>query len=147
MLPTRRPRAVSTAGDASQALPPAPSSPPAPGKPHAELVRLFVRENLNQDSANFAYEPDAPEVADLRARQAAGEIAEELDPAFVLIALQAIVVSGVVQPGDVKRFLGLDASSQAYLDFMTTQLRRLVRRLREPNDETRAATSSASSHP
>jgi AcrR family transcriptional regulator len=99
------------------------------GHTQPELVRLFMRENLNQDAADVAYEADAPEVADLRARQQAGEIAPELDPAFVLLALQAVVVSGVIQPRDVKRFLGLDPGSDEYLALMREQLRCLVLRL------------------
>jgi len=99
------------------------------GHEHPELVRLFMRESLNQDPTAFEYEPAAPEVLDLRARQTAGEIAPELDPAFVLLCLQAIVVSGTIQPGDVKRFLGMDPRSQEYLEYAGTQLRLLVRRL------------------
>ena len=93
---------------------------------------IWLRENLDQDPSTVAYEPDAPEVEDLRARQRAGEIADELDPAFIQLALQAIVMSGVIQPGEVKRFLGMDPSSREYLEYMDTQIRRLVRRLGAP---------------
>ena len=99
------------------------------GHSHPELVRLWVRESLNHDPATSSYEPDAPEVADLRARQAAGEITDELDPAFIQVALQAIVACGVTQPGDVKRFLGLDPGSHEYVEYMDAQLRRLIQRL------------------
>jgi TetR/AcrR family transcriptional regulator len=99
------------------------------GHNHPELVRLFMRENLNQDPTTFEYDPDAPEVLDLRARQKAGEIAPELDPAFVLLCLQAVVVSGAIQPGDVKRFLGMDPRSHEYLEYAGAQLRLLIRRL------------------
>jgi TetR/AcrR family transcriptional regulator len=101
----------------------------AVGHREPDLVRLVMRENLIRDPARVAYEPNAPEIADLRARQAAGEIAPELDPAFVQLALQAMVSSAVTQPGDTKRFLGLDPRSQEYLEFATTQMRLLVHRL------------------
>lgn len=94
-----------------------------------DLQRLFVRESLDTDTGTVAYEPDAPEVADLRARQARGEIAEELDPAFVLLALQSVVCAGTVFPSDVKRFLGMDPTSPEYFAHAERQLRLLIRRL------------------
>lgn len=102
------------------------------GHGQPDLQRLFVRESLVQDVDEVEHEPDAPELAHLRARQAAGEIAEELDPGFVLLVLQAAVVAGIVFPGDVKRYLGLDPASPAYLEHAGEQLRRLVRRLGTP---------------
>ena len=84
---------------------------------------------MDQDPGEIAHEPGAQELQDLRARQAAGEIAQELDPAFVLMMLQATVISGVVFPGDVKRLMGLDPSSPEYLEHMDQQLRLLVSRL------------------
>lgn len=99
------------------------------GHRQRDLQRLFIRESLEEDVEAVAHEPDNADVADLRARQAAGEIAEEIDPAFVLLVLQAAVISGVVFPGDVKRLMGLDPSSPEYLEHMGGQLRLLVARL------------------
>lgn len=97
-----------------------------------DLQALFVRENLNQDLDDVEYEPDAPELVDFRARQRAGEIADELDPAFVLVALMSIVSSGTTLAGETKRLLGMDPSSPEYLDHAGEQLRRIVRRLGGP---------------
>jgi AcrR family transcriptional regulator len=94
-----------------------------------ELQRLFIREMLDQDPGEVAYEPEAEDLRGLRARQAAGEIASELDPAFVLLVLQAAVVAGIIFPGDVKRLMGLDPASPEYLEHVGAQLRLLVRRL------------------
>lgn len=94
-----------------------------------DLQRLFLRECLEQDPSKAEPEPDAPELVDLRARQAAGEIAAELDPGFVLLVLQASVILGIVFPGDAKRYLGLDPGSPEYLEHVGAQLRLLVRRL------------------
>jgi TetR/AcrR family transcriptional regulator len=99
------------------------------GHRQPDLQRLFIRESIDQDVGEVAHDPDAQELQDLRARQAAGEIAEELDPAFVLMVLQATVISGVVFPGDVKRLMGLDPASPDYLEHMRRQLRLLVGRL------------------
>jgi len=99
------------------------------GHRQPDLQRLFIRENLEQDVGDVAHEPHAGDLEDLRARQAAGEIAEELDPAFVLMVLQAAVVSGVIFPGEAKRLMGLDPASPEFLEHMGSQLRLLVRRL------------------
>lgn len=99
------------------------------GHRQADLQRLFLRESFEQDQGAVVYEPDAPELADLRARQAAGEIAQELDPGFVLLVLQAAVTCGVIFPADAKRYLGLDPASPAYIEHAGAQLRLLVRRL------------------
>jgi TetR/AcrR family transcriptional regulator len=99
------------------------------GHRQPDLQRLFIRQSMDQDAGELAHEPEAPELQDLRARQAAGEIAQELDPAFVLMMLQATVISGVVFPGDAKRLMGLDPASPEYLEHVRRQLRLLVSRL------------------
>ncbi len=94
-----------------------------------DLQRMFVRECLDEDISQVISEPDAPEIEDLRRRQRDGELADELDPAFVLLALQAIVAAGVVFPRDVKRYLGLEPDSPEYESHAAEQLRRILRRL------------------
>ena len=94
-----------------------------------DLHRMFVRECVAEDVSEVDPEPDAPEVEDLRRRQREGELAAELDPAFVLVALQAIVAGNVVFPRDVKRFLGLGPDSAEYEAHAGEQLRRILRRL------------------
>lgn len=95
----------------------------------ADLQRLFLRQSMEEDPAEVAHDPDAHELADMRARQAAGEVADELDPAFLLLMLSGTVFSGVVVPREAKRLTGLDPGSPEYLEHMGEQLRRLVRRL------------------
>lgn len=99
------------------------------GHHQPDLQRLFIRECLEQDVTDVAYEPDAQELRELRARQEAGEIGDDLDPGFVLMVLQATVISGIVFPGDSKRLMGLEPGSSEYLERVGEQLRRLVRRL------------------
>jgi hypothetical protein len=62
----------------------------------------------------------------MRARQAAGEITGELDPAFLLLALQSIAAAGLVFPGDVRRLTGQEPDSPAFVAWHAGQLRRLV---------------------
>ena len=97
-----------------------------PARPPAAL---HPREHGRRTPARSRMSPRPRSSQDLRARQAAGEIAQELDPAFVLLVLQAAVISGVVFPGDVKRLMGLDPASPEYLEHMDHQLRLLVGRL------------------
>jgi TetR/AcrR family transcriptional regulator len=99
------------------------------GAAQPDLQRLFLRECLVQDVTDVVHQPDAPELEQLRASRQRGEIAAELDPAFVLLALQSIVVSAVQFPGDVKRLTGLDPCSPEHLAWAREQLRRLVGRL------------------
>ena len=77
----------------------------------------------------MAHEPVADDIADLRRRQQEGEIADELDPAFVLLVLQTAVLSGIVFPREVKRLMGMDPGSPEFLEHMGQQMRLLVRRL------------------
>jgi len=91
-----------------------------------DLVRLFLRDNLDLDPTTIAFDPDAPEVVDMRARQRAGEVTEALDPAFVLLAMQSITVCGYTLPNEVARYLGMDPRSDGFLEYLRGQLRLLV---------------------
>ncbi|HYH89432.1 MAG TPA: hypothetical protein VEX67_09370, partial [Solirubrobacteraceae bacterium] len=99
------------------------------GHRQRDLQRLFIREELEQDPDAVAHEPIADDIADLRRRQAEGEISDELDPAFVLLVLQTAVLSGIVFPREVKRLMGMDPGSPEFLEHMGQQMRLLVRRL------------------
>jgi AcrR family transcriptional regulator len=99
------------------------------GRTARDLARMFLRESLDQDPADVEYEPANDELEGLRARQQAGEIGADLDPAFVLLFLQAMVVSGVVFPQEAKRLTGLDPDSAAFYDRARDQLSRIVARL------------------
>ncbi len=99
------------------------------GHRQGDLQRLFVRESLDRDVSEVAFEPDCEDLRSLRARRAAGEFAVEFDPGFVLMFLQAVVLSGTVLPGEVKRLTGLDPASPEYLERARQQIRLLVERL------------------
>ncbi|MBJ7291388.1 TetR family transcriptional regulator [Williamsia sp.] len=94
-----------------------------------DLERIFLRENLDQDPGDVEYEPDSDEVVDLRRRQQAGEIGDELDPAFVLLFLEAMTVSGSLFPAEAKRLTGLDPRSAEFRRQAADQLSAIVRRL------------------
>ncbi len=97
-----------------------------------DMHRLFVRESL-VDGAPPDLENQLAareeEIEDLRRRKAKGEIAEDLDPAILLLILQAAVAAGVTLPGNARRLTGLDPASKAFAERFGDQLRRIVRRL------------------
>ena len=98
------------------------------GVRHRELHRLLLRASLEDEEDGGGV--GAVELADMRRRQEAGEVTDELDPAFVLLALQAVAAAGVVFPGDVRRLTGEDPASPDFAAWHADQLRTLVRRLR-----------------
>lgn len=97
-----------------------------------ELQRLFVRENLDADHADVEPDLDADDVTDLRRRQAEGELDPAIDPAFLLLLLQAAVSVGVLFPRDVRRYLDMDPTSDEFFRHADEQLRVIVRHLAAP---------------
>jgi TetR/AcrR family transcriptional regulator len=95
---------------------------------HRAMHRLMLRESLED-----AGEPDAGvgdvELADMRRRQERGEVARDLDPAFVLLVLQAATSVGVVFPADVRRLTALDPASPEFAARHAEQLERLLAHL------------------
>lgn len=91
------------------------------------LHRVFVRECLDDaPSPDPGLGPDEDDVADLRRRQAAGEIDPALDPALLLLALQGAASAAVVYPGDVRRLTGLEPDSDAFAERYGALLRTVV---------------------
>src|SRR3954451_21603401 len=99
------------------------------GRDSYHLQRLFVRETLAQDPDEVAHEPENDDLTGMCRRQQAGELAPDLDPAMVLLFLQALVVAPVVFPGEVKRLTGLDPNSDEFHEQARAQLARIVERL------------------
>lgn len=99
------------------------------GHDNPYLQRMFLRESLEQDPAGVAHDPDCDELVGLRGRQRDGEIAADLDPAFVLLFLQSMVVTGALFPADVQRLTGLDPASRQFHERAREQLSRVVEHL------------------
>jgi hypothetical protein len=68
-------------------------------------------------------------VANMRRRQAAGELTADLDPAYVPLLLFAAAHAPVLLPRVARRMTGEHAESAAFLDAYREQLRRVVERL------------------
>jgi AcrR family transcriptional regulator len=113
--------------------------------PIADVVAAFLRLNVEQRSYArlLAWDgladtsSDADEaggyftemVDDLRRRQRAGELADDLDPAYVLLLLFAAALAPTVIPQIARRFTGLDVDSLTFQAAYAEQLRRVVERL------------------
>ncbi|WP_212843188.1 TetR/AcrR family transcriptional regulator [Catellatospora sp. IY07-71] len=71
-------------------------------------------------------------VDDVRRRQQAGELAGDLDPAYVLLTFFAATLAPTVLPQIVRRVTGLAADSPEFLETYAEQLNRIVARLAVP---------------
>ncbi|WP_438872666.1 hypothetical protein [Paractinoplanes pyxinae] len=69
-------------------------------------------------------------VDDLRRRQGEGEIADDLDPAYLQLALFGAALAPTLLAGFAEDFTGRPADSPEFLDTYREQLRRLIGHLR-----------------
>ncbi|HEX6418086.1 MAG TPA: TetR family transcriptional regulator [Acidimicrobiales bacterium] len=103
-----------------------------------EMTRMFTWEGLSPAIPDELYPRpggEAPEVADLRRRQEAGEIADDIDPAYLLIAMMGAVNTPVTMPQMIERICGLPADSDAFRQTFAEQLRIMLRHLARPDGE------------
>lgn len=116
-----------------------------PELPIADVVAAFLRLNVEQRSFarllawdglahtdSDAAEPDAyftEMVEELLRRQRAGELADDLDPAYLLLVLFAAALAPTVIPQIARRLTGLSAESPRFQEAYAEQLRRVVERL------------------
>lgn len=101
---------------------------------HRDSTRLLAWQGLTMEQGEFP--PDtyqAPRMAEavswLRRLQEAGELAPDLDPACVMLALFAAASVGAVLPQVVRNITGLDPASEEFVTHYAEQLARLVRHL------------------
>jgi AcrR family transcriptional regulator len=113
----------------------------------ADVVARFLRLNIDQRSfarllawdglADTGGDSDAAEqdpyftemVEDMRRRQRAGELADDLDPAYMLLMLFAAAFAPTVIPQIARRLTGLSVDSATFQETYAEQLRRVVERL------------------
>jgi TetR/AcrR family transcriptional regulator len=116
-----------------------------PELPIADVVAAFLQLNVEQrsfarllawdglaDTGSDTLEPDAyftEMVEELMHRQRAGELADALDPAYVLLILFAAALAPTVIPQIARRLTGLSADSARFQEAYAEQLRRVVERL------------------
>jgi AcrR family transcriptional regulator len=116
-----------------------------PDMPIHEVVGNFLQANVDQRPwarllawQGLMGEGDAAEeddgyframVDDVRRRQLEGELAEDLDPAYVLLVLFAAALAPSVIPQIVARITGKVADAPEFLATYADQLRRIVEHL------------------
>lgn len=102
-----------------------------------DLARLLIRQGVDRDtgpgdeaeqSARFQQV-----LADARQRQADGELADDLDPALVSLALFGMSAAAVTFP-QIARALGLDPDAADFADRYADQLAKIVAHLAAPGD-------------
>ncbi|HMJ33808.1 MAG TPA: TetR family transcriptional regulator [Baekduia sp.] len=91
-----------------------------------DVHKVLLRECLDDAPAAEPVVADRDEVAGLRRRQEAGEIAADLDPALLLLALQGMASVGIVFPGDVRAVTGLDPALPEFAERYGALVRRIV---------------------
>lgn len=100
---------------------------------YRDWARLMVWSNLDTGSGPPGQDDDREyllgQVADMRRRQEAGELPDDLDPAYLMIALFAAAAAGVTLPRVVRMVCGVDPASEEFATTYAEQLARLVRHL------------------
>ncbi|MBE1531106.1 TetR family transcriptional regulator [Actinomadura algeriensis] len=90
--------------------------------------RLEAWRGLTEDPAEAAQEPPE-DLSDMERRKAAGEIADDLDPGYVMLALHAMVSLPITRPTTVREVLGVDPASPGFRERYADQVARIVRHL------------------
>ncbi|HEU5474472.1 MAG TPA: helix-turn-helix domain-containing protein [Actinophytocola sp.] len=98
-----------------------------------DWARLMVWSNLDTESSTPDEAADygfmQTQVAELRRRQEAGELPDDLDPAYLFLALFAAACAGVTLPKVARMVCGADPDTPAFAERYADQLSRLVRHL------------------
>ncbi|MCQ6251113.1 MULTISPECIES: TetR family transcriptional regulator [Streptomyces] len=110
-----------------------------PSVPFEELVVRYLREAFDDPRGirlaiwraltGEVAEEQPEDLSDMRRRQAAGELAEDLDPAAVLLMCYAAVSVPATMPHAVRQIFGIEPDSPEFRERWEEQLRRLVRHL------------------
>jgi AcrR family transcriptional regulator len=88
--------------------------------------RLLVWQALAGDTEADSKPFHEAMVADMRRRQAAGELAGDLDPAYVMLALIGAAVAPTLLPEFARNFTGLDPESPEFVAAFREQIQRMV---------------------
>jgi len=92
-------------------------------------LRLLLWRGLADDSAPGGDRSREADLGQVRARQAAGEVAEGLDPAAVLLAGMGMIAAPLAMPQVARELFGIDPASEEFLTRYGEQIRRIVARL------------------
>src|ERR1700680_3004188 len=94
------------------------------------LFRLLLWRGLSDPSeAPPDVSAERQDLTSMRNRQDRGELAGDLDPAAVLLAVMGLVAAPVALPDMVRKIFGVDPASPEFAEIYSEQLRRIVRHL------------------
>ena len=96
------------------------------------LTRLLIWAGLAETSGAEPSPGEAAsdaDLADLRRRQAAGELADDLDPGCLLLVMMGAIAAPVVMPQIARRSCGLNPSAPDFEPRYAEQLKRIIRHL------------------
>lgn len=96
------------------------------------LLWTGLTDQAAQDERTPADSVQREDLSDFERRQAEGEIAADLDPAIVRLALMAATLAPIAIPHVVRRITGQDPDDPGFQTHYTEQLRRIARHLAEP---------------
>jgi TetR/AcrR family transcriptional regulator len=94
------------------------------------LTRLLIWDGLTDrgDDNRTSASNEPADVADIRRRQADGEIPTDLDPTLFLLAIMAATAAPIILP-QVARRLGIDTTSADFETRYAEQMKRVMRHL------------------
>jgi TetR/AcrR family transcriptional regulator len=92
-------------------------------------LRLLLWRGLADDGAPGGSRSRQPDLDQVRARQADGEVADGLDPAAVLLAGMGMIAAPLAMPQVARELFGMDPASEEFLTRYGEQIRRIVARL------------------
>jgi TetR/AcrR family transcriptional regulator len=99
------------------------------------MTRLLLWAGLDDSAEPPERPPDATEredLSDLERRQAEGEIAADLDPGLLQLALMGATLAPIALPHVVRRITGAEPTEPGFQAAYAEQLRRIIRHLAEP---------------
>jgi TetR/AcrR family transcriptional regulator len=103
-------------------------------------LRLLLWRGLADDSAPGGRSDRQPDLDQVRRRQAASEVAADLDPAAVLLAGMGMVAAPIAMPQVARELFGVDPSSAEFRERYAEQLRRITMYLSgDPHGQARAS--------
>ena len=89
-------------------------------------LRLLLWRGLADDSAPYGGPGRQPDLDRVGRRQAAREVAADLDPAAVLLAGMGMVAAPIAMPQVARELFGVDPSSAEFRERYAEQLRRIA---------------------
>lgn len=110
------------------------------------MARLLLWDGLtNDDPADDGHPAAREDLSELRRRQADGEIAADLDPGLLQLALMGATLAPVAIPQVARRITGLDPSDPEFRTRYDELLRRMVRRFAQSPGSRPSSTAGTAS--